>query len=103
MKYGLIGIIYCQEFNEKENFDYFLKDLMDLFSRYRSSNDSVECTYKPILKNETYPKIEDPETYKNRVTMDWGVEVVNDLETLKKEKKKRFWHRKKKKEKNENK
>lgn len=33
---------------------------------------------------ETF-KIESPEKYKARVTMDWGVEVVNDLERLKKE------------------
>lgn len=103
MKYGLIGIIYCQEFNENESFDYFLKDLMDLFSKYRSSNEAT-CTYNPITKKETnYPKIEDPEVYKNRVTMDWGVEVVNDLEILKKEKKKRFWQRRKKKENDKNK
>ena len=104
MKYGLIGIIYFTEFNEKENLDYFLKDLMGLFSKYGSSNEPAEYTYNPITKKETnYPKIEDPEAYKNRVTQDWGVEVVNDLEILKKEKKKRFWQRKKKKEKDENK
>lgn len=106
MKYGLIGIIYFTELAEKESFDYFMKDLMDLFSKYMPSNVQAACTYIPIIQNGSKvncPKIESPNEYKSRVTLDWGVEVVNDLEILKKEKKKRFWQRKKKKEKDETK
>lgn len=98
MKYGLMGIIYCYEFKEKESFDYFLKDIIGLFSKYGQNNWTIEFTYKPIQKT-SYVGIEDSESYKERVTMDWGVEIVNDLKKLNK-KKKRSRHRK---EKNENK
>src|SRR3989344_152618 len=100
---NLVGIIYLNSKKEEEYIS-LIKHLSETIEKFYGKYSPICVWYQPInyqiapnLKIE-YSKIEDPIKYKKRVTMDWGVEMVNDLEILKKEQRNK--NRKKKKRKN---
>ena len=87
---NLIGIIYLNAKKEEEYIS-LIKDLSDTIEKLYGKYSPICVWYQPINDEILppialeYSKIEDPVKYKKRVTMDWGVEIVNDLEILRKE------------------
>ena len=89
-------IVYMRErLNQEPNFDFLysaLKDFYQIINNHESRDygqiEKIIGYYSELPKTNLkrdYSGIEDPERYKERVTMDWGVKIVNDLEILAKE------------------